>query len=260
MKKISIAVSFKEPEFEKKAEQLALALGLPFAKKVESFDYFLMLSRKHLAIESTKDKKFTPFYIDFLSKKMLYRSQHASRRNELLVKAIHLPRTPHHIESSREPTIIDATAGLGRDSFILASLGFEVIMLERSAILHALLQNALLRAEKDEKLAPIVHRLHLIHTDACIWLKENPLKPLVIYLDPMFPERKKTALVKKEMILLQNLLGNDKDAEKLLELALTCATRRVVVKRPRLAPYLSARAPHFSIQGKSSRFDIYLPK
>jgi 16S rRNA (guanine1516-N2)-methyltransferase len=106
----------------------------------------------------------------------------------------------------------------------------------------------------------VVARMHLTHTDARLWLAALPEaeRPDIIYLDPMFPSRDKSASVKKEMVILQNLLEKDLDAATLFTAALACSRRRVVVKRPRLAPALSLQKPNYTLQGKSSRFDIYL--
>lgn len=196
-------------------------------------------------------KKIVPFYIDFTSGKMRYRLQHAGLKSELLARALGCkPRD--------NPIIIDATAGLGRDSFILASLGFNVTMLERSPILYAMLLDALNRAAQDPMTAPIVKRLTLIQADAIEWLKSPEFKPDVIYLDPMFPERQKSASSKKEMAFLQELLGTDNNSHDLFAAALACGAKRIVVKRPRLAAEIAGRAPNFSLKGKSSRFDVYL--
>lgn len=194
-----------------------------------------------------------PLYIDFLSGKMTYRRQHASLRKELLARAMGL-------KGNLQPKIVDATAGLGRDSFILACLGFEVTLLERSAVIHAELEDAIQRALQDSLASPIIQRLHLIKTDAITWMENCPVseRPTIIYLDPMFPERSKSALVKKEMRLFHDIVGDDPDADALLPAALACTTQRVVVKRPRLAASLMDLAPSFSMKGSSSRFDIYL--
>lgn len=215
--------------------------------------YRLIETPDYLGLENPEEKK-PPFYIDFLSKKMRYRIKQASLRKELLARAIGFKPQDH-------PKIIDATAGLGRDSLILAALGFEIIMLERSDLLYRLLQDALKRAQQDADMANITARLSLVHADACVWLTQrHENKPDVIYLDPMFPERKKSAQVKREMQLLQCLLGNDDEGHTLLQTAISCAASRIVVKRPRLAPYLAALAPQFQIMGKTSRFDIYLAR
>jgi 16S rRNA (guanine1516-N2)-methyltransferase len=215
--------------------------------------YTLIQTADYLGLQSTSDKKFTPFYIDFLAGKMRYRSDQAGLKREMLARA--LGKKPKDA-----PRIVDATAGLGRDGFILATLGFHVTLLERSDIIHALLADALKRAAADATMAPIIARMHLIHADASEWLAHlSPAeRPDIIYLDPMFPDREKSASVKKEMVILQNLLENDEDNPTLLDTAMACSNLRVVVKRPRLAPTLTARKPDFALTGKSSRFDIYL--
>src|SRR5262249_40442587 len=151
--------------------------------------------------------------------------------------------------------------GLANDSFVLASLGFEVTLLERSSIIYTLVEDAILRAKKDPRIAPIMDRMHLVHTDAITWLPtlKEQNQPDIIYLDPMFPERKKSARSKQKMLMLHDIVGEDPDAEALLKAALTCAVKRVVVKRPRMAAALTVNpAPSFSLVGSSSRFDVYL--
>lgn len=185
---------------------------------------------------------------DFNSKKMLYRLKHATLKNELIARAIgQHPRT--------HPKIIDATAGLGRDSVVLASLGFDMILIERSPVIYSLLQDALKRCPSS-----ITQHLHLIFANAIDWLKNlsHDERPDVIYLDPMFPDRNKSALVKKEAVFLQSVVGKDEDAMELFNIALARAKKRVVVKRHRLAPNIVDLAPNFSLTGKINRFDIYL--
>jgi 16S rRNA (guanine1516-N2)-methyltransferase len=250
-----IAITAIQADLHHKATQLARALNLPClsdSKQAQPhYDYLLVVTPDYLGIQKLGHP--TPFYIDFLTGKLHYRHQQAGIRKELLARAL-------GVKSRDNPLIIDATAGLGRDSFILASLGFRVIMLERAPIVCALLNDALERAQQDSQLAPTLARLQLIQTNAIDWLKTTTNTPTVIYLDPMFPERKKSAAVKKEMVLLQDLVGKNADDAQLLETALTCAAKRVVVKRPRLAVTLTERAPDFSLTGKTSRFDIYLVK
>jgi 16S rRNA (guanine1516-N2)-methyltransferase len=151
--------------------------------------------------------------------------------------------------------IIDATAGWGRDAAVLASFGAEVLMLERQPILAALLQDALNR--QDEHSSQRL-KLKLTHVDAKTYLENLSINdyPDVIYIDPMHPERQKSALVKKELQLLQQLIGPDEDALALLELARTRVRSRVVMKWPQhLTPLLP---PSSTIIGKTVRFDIYL--
>lgn len=248
-----IVVSTAFAEQIQLAERLATELGLNFSMNPSpnDYDYALILTPNFIGLQHLATPKAKPFYIDFLSDKLQYRSQQAGTRKELIARAMGFKP----IES---PTIIDVTAGLGRDSFILASLGFKVTLIERSSIIYTLLADALARASKVAQTADIVSRMHLVHANAIEWLPQLPSKANVIYMDPMFPERKKSASVKKEMVILQDLLGKDTDSEQLFELALSCSQQRVVVKRPRLAANITERAPNFSLTGKSSRFDIYL--
>lgn len=213
-----------------------------------SIDFTLVQTANGLAL-CVPDTKSKPFLIDFTEGAWIYRLQQAGLRKEAIARAMGTHPNKH-------PRIIDATAGLGRDSFLLAALGFHVTLLERSPIVHALLADALLRARVHEKLAPIVNRMQLHCVDACDYLSQHQFD--IVYLDPMFPSRDKSALVKKEMVILQTLLGKDPDTDALFAAASTCAAQRIVVKRPRLAAGLTGIAPSYSLTGKSSRFDVYL--
>lgn len=195
-----------------------------------------------------------PLIVDFCSGKLNFRQQKATTKNEAIAKAVGLKK-------GISCTIIDTTAGLGQDAFILASLGAELILLERSAIVAALLKDGLERLPNLE----IRSKMHLIEIDACDYLSrlEPAQYPDVIYCDPMFPQRQKSALVKKEMQYLQAILDKEPtqsalDTEKLLALAIQSAKKRVVVKRPRLAPCLIGPKPNFNYLSKNNRFDIYL--
>ena len=252
---IVTAASERETEA---AQQLAAEFLLEFIPdvhdaRIKDYDYGLVVTAEYLGLQATSAAKFAPFYIDFLAGKMRFRSDQAGLKSELLARALGVKPKDH-------PRIIDATAGLGRDSFILAKLGFEITLLERSPIIFALLRDAMRRAAADAAMAAIIARMHLLHVDACDWLAQLPpdQHPDIIYLDPMFPEREKSASVKKEMVILQNLLQKDTDSIPLLNAAIACSRRRVVVKRPRLAPTLSDLTPSYALKGKSSRFDIYL--
>jgi 16S rRNA (guanine1516-N2)-methyltransferase len=238
------------------ARALAHRINLPFIADPQyaarHYPYILVMMPGYLGLQQTDQKRFAPFYIDFLARRICRRCKQASLRQELLARALgHHPR--------EQPHIIDATAGLGRDSFILATLGFDITLLERSPIIHALLQDAMERARQIPTIAPAINKMHLIQADAITWLQSVvELPPAIIYLDPMFPQRQKSALAKKDMQLLQHLLNEDKDSSQLLATALACATRRVIIKRPRLAPLCMEKNPSFTLAGKSSRFDVYL--
>lgn len=150
-------------------------------------------------------------------------------------------------------SILDVTAGWGRDAAILASFGASVTMVERHPVMHALLFDALHRLQLTE--SRLV--LSLVHANACDYLDQLAPSdyPDVIYIDPMHPTRQKSALVKKDMQVLQQLIGADEDADALLQKALHIARLRVVLKWPQRLPPLFP--PNHSIEGKTVRFDVY---
>ncbi len=184
------------------------------------------------------------------------RHRRGAGHNELLGRAVGVgKKTPLRV--------LDATAGLGRDAFVLADLGCEVLMSEREPgvfeLLNAGLQTA--RSLDDVWLRGVLERMRLVAGDARqVCAGEQP-GPDVIYLDPMFPQRGKSAAVKKEMALLQLLLDTgavQSDADDLLRWALAQDVARVVVKRPPRAPRLAGRDPSHEISGKAVRYDVYV--
>ncbi|MBB3140981.1 class I SAM-dependent methyltransferase [Halomonas organivorans] len=196
-----------------------------------------------------------PLAVDFVEGRAAHRRRFGGGRGQLIAKACGFGK-------GATPTVVDATAGLGRDAFVLATLGAEVLMVERVAAIAALLDDGLARARADVDTAGIAARLHLAHGDASRQLAtlvaEAGIAPQVIHLDPMFPHREKSALVKKEMRLFRELAGDDADAPRLLEAALDVATHRVVVKRPRKAPPIDGPPPRHVLEGKTSRYDLYV--
>lgn len=193
-----------------------------------------------------------PYYVDFASQQMRYRSAQAKQHNELIVRAC-------KIKSLDRPCrVLDATAGLGRDAFILAASGFTVSLIERHPVVAVLLEQGIARITDIE----IKTRLKLVHADSQDYLKkwaEANDKPDVVYLDPMFAI-KRQAKVKKDLQMLQSLLRDvPDDSQDLLPCALQAADKRVVVKRAIDAAPLNACKPAFSFSGKQARFDVYLP-
>ncbi|MGC6456512.1 MAG: class I SAM-dependent methyltransferase [Coraliomargaritaceae bacterium] len=194
---------------------------------------------------------------DFHGPEVSFRRSRGGGRGQMIARAVGL-------KSGRSPSVLDATAGLGADAFVLASLGCPVRLIERSVPLCFLVESAMERAacEEDAELNAVLDRMHLDMADALEVLRtlEDEERPDVVYLDPMFPPRSKSALVKKEMRLVHQLVGEDTDSGELLEAALPVARDRVVVKRPRIAPDLIGPEPDVRLTGKSNRYDIYLVK
>lgn len=157
------------------------------------------------------------------------------------------------------PSVVDGTAGLGRDAFVLASLGCTVTMVERHPVVAALLEDGLRRAYQDAEIGDWMReRMRLFHGSSLEALSKLAQEVDVVYLDPMYPHRDKSALVKKEMRVFQSLVGADLDADGLLAPALALATKRVVVKRPDYAEDLDGVKPNTVIETKKNRFDVYV--
>lgn len=158
------------------------------------------------------------------------------------------------------PHVLDATAGLGQDAFVLAALGARVDCIERSPVAAALLSDGLRRARLDPALAETAQRLTLQYGNAAEVLQQWPTanRPDTVYLDPMYPDHGRSALSSRNMQAFQQVIGGDEDADILLERALAVATRRVVVKRPRKAPLLAGAKPFTQLVGESTRYDIYM--
>ncbi len=208
---------------------------------------------------------------------MLPRLRQSNLEREMLIKAARVKGLAH-------PRLLDATAGMGEDSLLLAAAGFEVTMYEYDAVIAALLRDAMRRAADVAEMEPVIGRMHLVEDDSIAAMREmgelgirekekqqaevqkeskydvyeeqSSTLPDVILLDPMFPARSKSALIKKKFQLLQQLelpCANEKD---LLDAALSVGARKVVIKRPLKGPYLAGVRPQYSLAGKAIRYDI----
>lgn len=234
---LSLAVAYESEDLYPRACALAAQLQLPMDNHAP---WQIRVTAEKLVL---KTANFVPLYADF-SFTTWQKRQQAGKKQGLIRACKPKPQVK----------IIDATAGWGRDAAILASFGAEVIMLERHPIMAALLEDAL---ERRDALSQSRLHVSLVRQDAFTYLKQLPASayPQIIYLDPMHPVRHKSALVKKELQVLQHMIGSDDDAQELLSLALTKACDKVVVKWPQsLAPLL---APTGQVAGKTVRFDIY---
>jgi 16S rRNA (guanine1516-N2)-methyltransferase len=237
------------------AQSLAEQLNLPIVPAYsQEVDYLLCITPHRLELRKSGKPVQGPVFAEFVTGPSGYRIAHTARQRQPLSRAVGLVK-------GAVTRVIDATAGLGRDGLVLARLGCQVHMLERSAIIAALLRDGLERAKSVPILAALIHeRIRLKQVDAIPYLKRlsTEARPDTIYLDPMYPHRTGSALVKKEMRVLRDINGADEDAEALLRTALVQAKRRVVVKRPRLAQTLGNSPPSMSIARKTTRYDIYL--
>jgi len=154
--------------------------------------------------------------------------------------------------------VIDATAGMGEDSLLLAAAGFNVLLFEQDPVIGALLEDALIRAAQNPDLEDIVHRMELKKEDSIPFLLNTEIQPSVIYLDPMFPERSKSSLVKKKFQLIHELQKPCMNEEALLSAAIKAEPEKIIIKRPLRAPYLAGQKPDYSLTGKTIRYDCIL--
>lgn len=218
--------------------------------------FALYFGPDHLELREYGKAAPGPIKASFTDGKNAHRMQFGGGKGQLIAKAV-------GVSSGIIPSVLDATAGLGRDAFVLATLGCRVEMFERVPIVEVLLRDALDRAAMhgDDRVKEIVGRMQLHTGDSVAWLRgqSNPVAD-VIYLDPMYPARDKSAAVKKEMKAFHSLVGETSDDSELLSAALEKARYRVVVKRPRKGEAIAGPSPQLQISGKSSRYDIYTIK
>ncbi|MGB1173108.1 MAG: class I SAM-dependent methyltransferase [Marinobacterium sp.] len=250
-----IAISVESHELLPEAEELSQQLNLPLVKRGLSgpdLGYLLQVGFDGLSLVQVGPKAPGPIRVDFESGAVAHRRRFGGGKGQQIAKAC-------GVSSSVTPYIADLTAGLGRDSFVLATLGCRVDMVERMPIVHALLKDGLQRSQysSDPELQEILARLSLTNAQAADFLKTTSKQYDVIYLDPMFPHADKSAQVKKEMLAFRSLVGADQDSAELLDAALQHDPARVVVKRPRKAPIIEGPKPSYALEGKSGRFDIY---
>lgn len=213
------------------------------------FSFVLAHGAGGLELQAPHHPEFKPIRCDWTDADMTRRV--AAGKQQLLARAIGLHKY-------KDLTVLDATAGLGRDGFVLAALGAQVTMIERQALFAALLADAHARALAHPQWQAAAQRVAVTAGDA-LQSMAGSRQWDIVHLDPMYPHRDKQALPQKEMQILRELTGSDPDADALLQPALLVARRRVVVKRPSHAPFLAGREPAFQLKGKQARYDVYLP-
>lgn len=244
----------EHPEFPARMDQLcevcpslaSLPLAALTVTSPDTRPFTLQLLEGQLTLLAAHEPRWSGIAVDFLAGTMAHRRRQPVG-GELVVKAVW--------GRGKDPfTVLDATAGLGRDGFLLAASGATVVSCERHPAIAMLLADGYWRARQSGELEEVLSRWTLHHGNAIDLMTQ--MNPDVIYLDPMFPEREKTALVKKEMRAFRELVGEDQDAQALFDAACAHARKRVVVKRPATGESLG-RKPSHVLEGKSNRFDVY---
>lgn len=274
---IPISISYTSDESKNRAISFSESSGYPCVPDTE-INTSLSLNYTNMYVELCDREKDISIHIDFISGDLAHRQQYGGGRGQSIAKAIGLK------QGIKPPTVLDATAGLAKDAFVLACLGCPVTLVERSPVIVELIKDAIDRAKENEHFQSILKTgFNVISKSSIDYLTELHNKitsdisevvspdiehrdiehpyviyPDVIYLDPMYPDRKKSASVKKNMQILQALLGKDEDTEELLNIALKVARRRVVVKRPKGADSLTNTKPTYQVNSKKTRYDIYI--
>ena len=245
----ALRIYASDPALSRQAATLAGHTGLRTTTSMPKSESFLHLTSQGLSFCPLSEReKMKELRVDFTTSAWSRRLKKV--RKEQLIQAMGR-------NDPEKTTVIDATAGLGRDSFLLAAAGFTLKSFERNSILAALLFDGLKRtAGYADTRAGIRIILHC--ADARKYLQTKKSVADIIYLDPMFPPRKNSTKVKKELQIIQQIVGNDANYEELFSLALQNADKRVVVKRPKRGPWITSMHPSYSVQGKTIRFDIYL--
>jgi len=249
-----VALVSLSPAREREAGLLSARLGIPLCRTLpEERGMILVLTPERLELRPNDGSRMGGLWVDFSGGRLAHRSKRSSPRGEAIARAAGM-------RGASPRRILDATAGLGRDAFILASLGARVIMVEASPWVHALVADGLERARRDSETAAVAERMTLVSGDARSLMAdgEPSARPDVIYMDPMFPERGKSSQVKKDLQLLRRLLPSETDPAPMLQMALGHATDRVVIKRPSRAPVVAGPPRSHAIDGKTTRFDVYL--
>jgi 16S rRNA (guanine1516-N2)-methyltransferase len=215
---------------------------------------YLMVDGDQISVQQGGKKAPGPVFVDFVSGASAHRRKYGGGKGQSIAKAV-------GISGAYKPTVLDATAGLGRDAFVLATLGCNVTLIERHPVVYLLLKSGLQCAQDEIEIADIMARMALMQGNSIDllsrWDSLGNLQPDIVYLDPMFPHSTASAEAKKEMKLFRSLVGADIDEDQLWEQADSIARCRIVVKRPAKAPPLAGRAPSYTLAGKANRFDVY---
>jgi len=240
------AVMAPGPAFEERAAELAARLGSVILKTEDerkNAAYVFLVDENGLTLENGE----TVYRADFM--RMLPRLKYNNLTHEMIVKAAKIKNF------GENPTAVDATAGMGEDSLLLAAAGFTVQMFERDPIIAELLGDALRRAKETPELREIAARMTLTHADSIEALRAMEKAPDLILLDPMFPKRQKNSLVKKKLQMIQGFEKPCPDEEELLAAAIAAGPKKIIIKRPAKGPFLAGRKPSYSLQGKVIRYD-----
>ncbi len=234
------------------AQQLADLLNIPLISDPRGYQVFFNLTPNHLELIAHEEnsKKPSSLRVDFTTPGNLRRVKNPHK--ELLIQAI-------KIRKKIPATVVDATGGLGRDAFLLAAAGCKVDVFEQNHFIGALLADGLKRAALAPQTARVCNRITLHIQNTVEHIGELCPPPEVVYLDPMFPERDKSAKVKQNLRILRYIEGDQGEDRELFAAVWAIKPRKIVVKRPLKSAPLCEIRPTYTLKGKAVRFDVYIP-
>lgn len=254
---LSLCVVCSTPSRRQQAQAFSERFGFALVDHTRD-DSLLQLRFHDERIELYDRQLDTAIHVDFLHGALAHRQKFGGGKGQAIAKAVGLGKTAN---KSRCLTILDATAGLARDAWVLATLGCRLTLVERSPVLYTLIRDGIERAlqTQDDK-HPVRRFTNLVLASSVLYMDhmDTDSHPDVITIDPMYPARKKSALVKKDMQILHKLIGPSEDEGELLQTAVQHARQRVVVKRPIHAEPVANMPPDTQIRSKKTRYDIYL--
>ncbi len=238
-----------------RAQQVAAELNYPFSATANDADTatLLVVDIDDAWLQLNTEPRPGPVAVDFDAPALQFRRR--SGHNELLGRAV-------GIKQGSLPRVLDATAGLGRDAYVLADSGCQVRLIERSPVLAWLLEQAIQKA-LISAIAGVREAATRMSVTAADSIDQWAEIGEVVYLDPMFPDRRQKAAAKKDLTLLQHLHGPqgevaaDDEAAALFDWAMSQPASRVVVKRGLKDAGLGGK-PTFCLKGKAIRFDVYV--
>ena len=242
-----ISILVKNNSNIEKAKRISEKLNIEIKteENIES-DLILQFDEDGLSLVSKNMK----LHGDFTN--TIRRIKQSNLEKELLIHAA-------KIKGKKQDLIaIDATAGMGEDSLLLAAYGFKVNLYEKNPIIAELLKDALERAKQTPELKEIVARMEVFEEDSIIAMSKLDYKPDVILLDPMFPERTKSALIKKKFQILHQIETPCTNEKELLDSAIKANPKKIVIKRPLKGEYLAGIKPSYSVKGNSIRYDCII--
>ncbi|WP_343182522.1 class I SAM-dependent methyltransferase [Buchnera aphidicola] len=211
--------------------------------------FSLILQANRIELQDNTNKKEKNIWINFNYQNF---QQYKKDYKRKIIKAV-------KIKKKKKINILDATAGLGKDAFILFSHGYNITMIERNPILSILLEDGLKRGFKDKMIGTLIKKkMKLIYASSININQMNLQKPDVIYIDPMFPSYKQKSLPKKNIKIIKKIVGSDLDSINLFHECMKFSVYKIVVKRPKTSSYISCHKPSYSIKTKKYRFDIYI--